>query len=119
MKKLLLIIILWAIPTLSFAVTTFYWTPPTTNMDGSPLTDLAGYKFYCGNAPATYTEGIDIGLPSIPEYLIENVLGQVDGDFYCAMTAYDDNGNESILSNEVNFPFDNAPPAAVGGVGVR
>jgi hypothetical protein len=30
---------------------TLSWTPPTTNVDGSALTNLRGYKVYAGMAP--------------------------------------------------------------------
>ena len=30
------------------AEVTLSWDPPTTNADGTPLTDLAGYKVYYG-----------------------------------------------------------------------
>ena len=31
-----------------FSATTLNWTAPTTNTDGTALTDLAGYKIYYG-----------------------------------------------------------------------
>ncbi len=121
MKKYILCIIATLMMT-SLAVgqvTTFYWTPPTTNEDGSPLTNLAGYNFYCGDAPASYMTPVDIGLPPIHEYLIESILGNVEGDFYCAMTAYDDSRNESVMSEEITFKFDNIGPASCSGLGVK
>jgi hypothetical protein len=30
---------------------TLTWTPPTRNLDGSPLTDLVGYYVYSGETP--------------------------------------------------------------------
>lgn len=95
---------------------TIYWTAPTTNGDGTPLTDLGGFKVYCGSSPGVYTVAKDVG--NVSTYLISNDLPK-DGVYYCAVTAYDVNGNESILSNEVSFPLDRTAPAKVTGVGVR
>lgn len=39
------------------------WTAPTTNTDGTPLTDLAGYKLHIGNATRSYQQHIDVGTP--------------------------------------------------------
>ncbi|HZX49313.1 MAG TPA: fibronectin type III domain-containing protein, partial [Nitrospirota bacterium] len=36
------------------------WDPPTTNSDGSPLTDLAGYKVYYGPTSGNYSAVIDV-----------------------------------------------------------
>ncbi len=38
------------------------WTAPTTNQDGTPLTDLAGYQVYHGFATRSYDVTIDVGL---------------------------------------------------------
>ncbi len=35
---------------------TLSWTPPTQNTDGSPLTDLAGYRVYWGTSSGNYPE---------------------------------------------------------------
>jgi hypothetical protein len=35
---------------------TLSWDPPTTNVDGTPLTDLAGYKVYYGT-PGFWVKG--------------------------------------------------------------
>ncbi len=37
------------------------WDAPTINSDGSPLTDLAGYKVYYGTSSYIYTHSVDIG----------------------------------------------------------
>ena len=36
------------------------WDTPTTNTDGSPLTDLGGYKLYYGAASGIYDHSIDV-----------------------------------------------------------
>ena len=35
---------------------TLSWLPPTTNIDGSPLTNLAGYKIYWGTSADDFPE---------------------------------------------------------------
>jgi hypothetical protein len=37
------------------------WDAPTTNADGTPLTDLTGYKIYSGTGTGNYTQTIDVG----------------------------------------------------------
>ena len=39
---------------------TLAWDPPTTNADGSPLTDLAGYKIYYVTTSGNYTNSITV-----------------------------------------------------------
>ncbi|MFZ5470007.1 MAG: hypothetical protein ACOZIN_11280 [Myxococcota bacterium] len=75
------------------------WDPPTTSADGTPLTDLAGYKLYYGSTPGTYTNVIDIRDPSATGYVVE---GLTQGPWYFAVTAYDTSGNESGHSNEAS-----------------
>ncbi len=74
------------------------WTAPTERTDGSPLTNLAGYKIYYGRMPGIYDYQIDINNPGILTYVIENL---VSGDWYFALTAYDSEDIESDRSNEV------------------
>ncbi len=76
---------------------TLNWQAPTENVDGSPLTDLAGYRVYYGEASRNYTEMRDVadaGATSVR-------LTLPSGDYYVAMTALDAEGNESAYSNEV------------------
>ncbi len=76
---------------------TLTWDPPTTNADGTPLTDLAGYKIYYGTSPDNYTVVINVGNVTI--YRIDNMPL---GTYYFAVTAYDTAMNESDYSNEVS-----------------
>jgi hypothetical protein len=82
------------------------WTPPTTNADGTPLTDLAGYKVYCGTSSRKYDRKKNTG--NVVKYDLKPWL--TDGYWYCAVTAYDTSGNESVYSNEVNFRLDRVAP---------
>jgi hypothetical protein len=76
---------------------TLTWDPPTTNADGTPLTDLAGYKIYYGTLTRNYTKVINVG--NVTTYTIENLNPDT---YYFAVTAYDNSGNESGYSNEVS-----------------
>jgi fibronectin type 3 domain-containing protein len=82
---------------ISGASVTLTWDAPTTNSDGSPLTDLNGYKIYYGTSSGNYTEVIDIG--NVTSYTIGNLSS---GIYYFAVTAYNTSGNESDFSNEVS-----------------
>jgi hypothetical protein len=75
--------------------TTLSWDAPTTNTDGSPLTDLAGYKIYYGTSSRTYTHVINVG--NVTTYLVDNLPS---GTYYFATTVYDAAGTESGYSNE-------------------
>jgi len=75
---------------------TLSWDAPTTNTDGTSLTDLAGYKVYYGAASRSYSQVIDVS--NTNTYTFANLS---DGTFYFAVTAYDMSGNESGYSNEV------------------
>ncbi|MEW6001249.1 MAG: choice-of-anchor D domain-containing protein [Nitrospirota bacterium] len=78
-------------------VGTLSWDPPATNTDGSPLTDLEGYKVYYGTSSGNYSQGIDVG--NVTTYTVSNLN---DGTYYFAVTAHDTSGNESDYSNEVS-----------------
>ncbi len=74
------------------------WAAPTARTDGSPLTNLTGYKIFYGRMSGIYDYQIDISNAGILTYVIENLAS---GDWYFALTAYDSEGIESDRSNEV------------------
>ena len=74
------------------------WEAPLTNADGSPLTDLVGYRVYLGTASAAYDPPVDVG--SVLSHHLTGLTSAVR--YYFAVTAYDTSGNESIFSNEVS-----------------
>ena len=73
------------------------WDPPTTNADGTPLTDLAGYNIYYGTTSGSY--GLPVTVGNVITYTVTNLLDTQA--YYFAVTAYDTIGNESGYSNEV------------------
>ena len=74
------------------------WEAPTENVDGSPLTDLAGFQAYWGTSPRDYNVGTQY---IADETATSTVLDVPPGDYYVAMTAWDSDGNQSAYSNEV------------------
>ena len=71
------------------------WTAPTQNEDGSPLTNLAGYKLYYGQSPGSYDKTIQIDNPSISNYMVENLLPDT---YYVVATSFNTAGIESRYS---------------------
>ncbi len=93
------------------------WEAPTTNVDGTPLTDLARYKIYWGTSSRNYSMTLDVDDPDSTNRSFAFPLdseGQTEWHF--SMTAIDEDGNESEYSNEVVkvievTVIDNRPPA--------
>lgn len=73
------------------------WQPPSENVDGSPLTDLAGYRIHYGSRSRAYDQRLDVPDPATTQ----RELKLASGAYYFAMTALDREGNESAYSNEV------------------
>jgi hypothetical protein len=67
----------------------------TSDTDGMPLADLAGYYVYYGSSSQSYAERIDVG--KVTTYTIHNLS---PGTYYFAVAAYDASGNETDYSNE-------------------
>ena len=78
---------------------TLSWEAPTTRTDGSPLTNLAGYKIYYGRMPDTYDYTIEVTNPGVLTYVVE---GLSSGEWFFALSAYDSGNSESNRSNEVS-----------------
>jgi len=78
---------------------TLSWTPPTTNSDGTPLVNLAGFRIVYGQASRQYSQVLDIASPVIATAMIENLSA---GTWYFAVKAYTSAGVESDVSNEAS-----------------
>ena len=77
---------------------TLSWVAPSTNEDGTPLTDLAGYKIYYGTASGIYTQNVDTG--NVTTYTFNSLS---DGQtYYFVATAYNLARFESSYSNEIS-----------------
>lgn len=85
------------------------WTTPTTNEDGTPCTDLAGYRLYKGEASRSYGPALDIPNETTTDIWVD--VGPIEAkEMFFAITAYDAYFNESDLSNEVSHFFPGVPP---------
>jgi hypothetical protein len=71
------------------------WVAPTTNADGSPLTDLAGFRVHYGTVPGIYATVVTIADPLATSYRIEPLP---PGTYFVIVTAFDTSGNESADS---------------------
>jgi hypothetical protein len=76
---------------------TISWLPPTQNDDGSPLTDLAGYRIRYGDRSGSYSNTISLNNPGLATYFVD---GMVPGTYYFVISAYNTRGLESNYSNE-------------------
>lgn len=74
------------------------WVPPTLNEDGSPVTNLAGYKVRYGQSPASLTQVVDIPTATTTSVRIE---GLAAGIWYFTVSAYTTNGVESLPTGPV------------------
>jgi len=92
---LVLITMLYSTAVFASSVT-LSWNAPTINEDGTPMTDLAGYKIYYGLNSGNYTSNINAG--NVTTYQVNSLTE--GATYYFAVTAYDYSGNESIYSNE-------------------
>jgi hypothetical protein len=73
------------------------WTAPAEYEDGTPFVDLGGYRLRFGPSPGTYTRVIDVR----PDTTTVTVSALKAATYYFALTAYNNAGAESALSNEL------------------
>lgn len=91
----------------SAGTATLTWTAPTQNTDGTPLTDLAGYKIYYGTSATALTTVGTISSPTATTTVIPS-LGV--GTWYFAMTAFNAAGAESARTATVSKVITAPPP---------
>lgn len=76
------------------------WTPPTQNTDGTPLTDLSGFRAHWGASPSALTQTQSVpGGAAATSYTVNNLNA---GTWYFGVKAYASTGVESALSNVVS-----------------
>jgi hypothetical protein len=86
---------------------TLGWDPPATDAAGGPLDDLAGYRLYFGTrSPLSAARDTFVEVAPGAEFTLEDLR---PGTWYFAISAVDESGNESELSNEVRGELEAAP----------
>jgi Putative Ig domain len=78
---------------------TVSWAPPSQNVDGSPLTDLAGFRVYYGKARDSLTERLDVPNSGLTTIVVENLT---PATWYFGVRAYSATNIESDLSAVAN-----------------
>jgi len=89
---------------------TVTWLRPTTNTDGTPLADLAGYRLFYGTSAGALTQTVQIPNPATLTY---QLTGLTAGTWYAAARSYTTGGAQSDLSNTVSTTL-TAPPVTCG-----
>jgi hypothetical protein len=88
--------------TASAAEVSVRWTFAATNMDGTPVTDLAGAKVYYGTTSSNYTHVLVMPGGEPGHERCYTVTGLVEGvQYYLNGTAYNTAGLESDFCREV------------------
>lgn len=75
------------------------WIAPQTNADGSPLTDLAGYRLRYGNRSGSYSNTVQIESPHTLNHVLQGLPAST---YYLIVTAYNSANVESLASAEVS-----------------
>jgi hypothetical protein len=105
-------------PSVSAGTLDASWVAPTTNTDGSPLTDLAFYRLYFGTAstPCPGSAFFQVAAPRLSPHINELVTFKLTGllvgaRYFVAITAVDSGGLESACS-----PVASAIARSAGGL---
>ncbi len=99
------------------------WDAPTTNSDGTQLTDLSHYRVYVGTSssscpgPTFKQVPSPVPSPAVGDVVTTQVTGLTTGTTYVTqVTAVDTGGNESVCSNQATGqakadPLDTTAPS--------
>jgi len=80
----------------SSGAATVDWMPPTSNTDGSVISNLAGYKIYYGTTSAALNQSVQVANAGLASYVVSNLSS---GTWYFGVTAFTTDGAESEMSN--------------------
>lgn len=94
-------IMVTAVPTLNGSAS-LHWAPPTHNTNGTPITNLAGYRISYGNSASSLTQSLDIPDPTATSGTVQ---GLSSGTWYFAMASYNRDGTSSAQSAPVSKAF--------------
>ena len=78
---------------------TLSWVPPTQNVDGTALSNLAGYRIHYGKVSGQYAYSVSVGSPSITSAVIENLE---PATWYFAIKAVTSSGTQSDYSAQLS-----------------
>jgi Putative Ig domain len=78
---------------------TLSWVRPTQNVDGTQLTNLAGYRIHYGQVSGQYDYSVSVGSPSITSATIESLAPAL---WYFAVTAVTSSGTQSDYSAQLS-----------------
>ena len=93
-----IVLTLFMVATANAEMYDFKWDAPTTNEDGTPLTDLAGYNLYQDGVKVADTGNVLHYVYDVPE-----------GAHVYTVKAYDTSSNESKDSNTIIFNISICP----------
>jgi hypothetical protein len=79
---------------------TVQWQQPTTNEDGSALTNLAGFQIRYGRQAGRYTRTINVPTPGITSYVVD---GLASGAYYFTMGSYTAANDASLAADELSI----------------
>jgi hypothetical protein len=82
---------------------TIEWVAPTENTNGSPLTNLAGYRIYYGTSVTAMTKTVQIANPSVVTYEVTNLS---PGTWYFSVRSYTSANVESNASSVASKTID-------------
>ena len=88
-----------AVQQVAMGSATVSWQPPSTRTDGTPLTNLAGYRLRYGTSPGSYPNMFTLPNGGLTSAVIENLPAAT---YYFVATAYDSTGAESTYSAAVS-----------------
>jgi hypothetical protein len=74
------------------------WVAPQFNADGTPLTDLSGYRILIGTATGNYSKIITVDGAYTLNYTVPNLPAAT---YYVVVKAVDNANNESAPSSEL------------------
>ena len=79
----------------ALASITLSWSPPTLNVNGTSITDLAGYRIHYGTSPTALNSVIMVANAATTNQVVGNLAS---GTWYFAMTSYNAENIESALT---------------------
>jgi hypothetical protein len=85
-------------PPVTTSSVTLNWGAPTTNTDGTALTNLAGYRIMYGSSASNLDTTVQVGT-GVMSYTVD---GLTSGTWYFSIKSYSSSGTESTPSNAVS-----------------